>query len=138
MNRIQLINYIESNQDIFQHNGILSETKLRRMFSIEKPSLTGSFGIVTKRVNAYTLKRAKAYSTINTILRDRGLVIKQETNEIGTVKFRILNEVETMGKIRSYRKQANMKRNAARALNSGYVYNKKVGYFQKPIPGIED
>lgn len=155
------LSFITKHSGVLAPDGVISQTLLCTFFEITPPDIenTETLTELCTEVNAFNLKKVKAYSAINKEIRARGLVVRQETiksETSTTIQYRVQAKVETESVIQSYRKQAKVAKSKAKQLRAGYVFAKQVGIYSttpsytetvkrrgRPakypkIPGIED
>ena len=152
--------FIQDTSGVFAPNGIISQTTLCTYFGIKAPDLeeTETLTDVVDAINKFNCAKLSAYSTINSLIRPLGLVLKQETvrsTSSVTIQYRILTKSQTETKIKSFRTRAKSATLSARELKAGYTVAKREGTYSKSptytstkkrgrpakypkIPGIED
>lgn len=154
--------FIQEESGVFAPNGIIPQSTLCTYFNITPPDLENATTLTETidEVNKFNCAKLSAYSAINTLIRPRGLVLKQETvrsSSSVTIQYRILTKSQTETKIKSFRTRAKSATLAARELKAGYKSAISDGiYYTTPtsitptkkkrgrpakypkIPGIED
>lgn len=117
--------FIQDASGVFAPNGIISQIELCTYFNITPPDLENADTLTEAidAVNKFNCAKLSAYSAINTLIRPRGLVLKQETvrsSSSVSIQYRILTKSQTETKIKSFRTRAKSATLAARELKAGY------------------
>lgn len=135
--------FIEANTSKLVPGGVITEAELCEHFDITLPNFHSAVSIThaTAMANAFTLDKAKAYTSINSAIARSGLVIKQQKtliNSVPVINYHVQTQEKTEATVASYREQAKIKTAQARRLQAGIKAGIKANIYANPlIPGIE-
>lgn len=131
------LQFIADNTDILTPGTTITNARLCRGFGIQQPNFEGmTVNATVKAATTFTLKRATAYTKLNKYMRQRGVVIKQETTNSVT-KFNVSTEDEAERQVRIYEGKAAALLTCSVQLQAGHSIARTAGYYNNPpIPGI--